>query len=167
MATCGILVDSKLCIYCKKEQKLKYEEFWIELYKKKKFFFKDKQYAEAFKINMRKQSEYREKAYQEGMLRPFLLLVSMPPSFRLKIANSIGLSCLVCEDFFGDPHHESWHILNSHFYGVQARTHSATKKIFKNTFNHCWYEILRKIIEHIFGVKNFYFFIYFFIFYLI
>ncbi len=66
-------------------------------------------------------SVYTKKAWEQGMIRPFLLLVSMTPMQRLEIAGSLGW-CIVTEKNFKVPltqqdeleyiHREAWNIIN-------------------------------------------------------
>ena len=92
-----------------------------------------------------KSSEYKEKARKEGMIRPFLLLVSMPPIMRNKLANLVGIS-LLAESFFGDPHHEAFHVITS----VQNHCQQFYEKILNKIGKRCnWFDVLRRTIDNV------------------
>jgi hypothetical protein len=56
-------------------------------------------------------SPQREQASAAGVLRPFMILVSMPIVTRAQLAVTLGFS-LITEPIFGRPHEEAWEILN-------------------------------------------------------
>eukprot|EP00013_Stygamoeba_regulata_P007318 CAMPEP_0177631654 /NCGR_PEP_ID=MMETSP0447-20121125/1865_1 /TAXON_ID=0 /ORGANISM="Stygamoeba regulata, Strain BSH-02190019" /LENGTH=664 /DNA_ID=CAMNT_0019133153 /DNA_START=22 /DNA_END=2016 /DNA_ORIENTATION=+ len=107
---------------------------------------------ERLTAELERRSEYRDLAQQHGMVRPFLLLVSMPFFQRCKVANFLGWS-LFGEEYFGDPHAEAWSIINKPTYGLQSRTHSAWRKLnlFRTSAN--WWEILVAVIAKCFRMK--------------
>jgi hypothetical protein len=66
-------------------------------------------------------SPQREQAAAAGVLRPFMILVSMPVVTRAQLAITLGFS-LITEPIFGKPHEEAWEILNR----PQVKTACAT-----------------------------------------
>ena len=64
-------------------------------------------------------SPQREQAAAAGVLRPFMILVSMPVVTRAQLAITLGFS-LITEPIFGKPHEEAWEILNR----PQVRLHA-------------------------------------------
>merc|ERR1712224_987505 len=57
--------------------------------------------------NMKKDSQFRQKAMRRGLIRPFLLLVSMSPKRRAAMAYLMGIT-LMNQIWYRefDPHHE-------------------------------------------------------------
>jgi hypothetical protein len=87
------------------------------------------------------------------MLRPFLLLVAMPPMFRNQVACFLGWSIItegtnaitvtrnnMVSDYFGDVHKESWKIISSRPKGMQTRCNHSYEKVnpFVDSCN--WYD---------------------------
>eukprot|EP00668_Euglena_longa_P046514 GGOE01062199.1.p1 GENE.GGOE01062199.1~~GGOE01062199.1.p1 ORF type:complete len:797 (+),score=65.00 GGOE01062199.1:131-2392(+) len=66
-------------------------------------------------------SSYRRKAFAQGLIRPFLLLVTMDPALRLSCAHLLGWS-YATSDFCGDAHAEAWAILTRKRQGILARS---------------------------------------------
>lgn len=62
----------------------------------------------------------RSSAAASGMLRPFLLLLSMTPGARLRVSAALGV-CLSTSEAWGDPAAEAWHLLHAPLVGLQAR----------------------------------------------
>ena len=116
MARAGHYWDDSLCIKCYNSSKLSksfffgggekeiLESFWKNLKEKKENYFSTNRYNTEFvKSQLMKSSEYRDKADEQGVIRPFLLIVSMRPETRSQIANELGWS-LLNEKILGDPH---------------------------------------------------------------
>jgi hypothetical protein len=61
--------------------------------------------------DLARSSPQRELAAAAGVLRPFMILVSMPVVTRAQLAITLGFS-LITEPIFGKPHEEAWEILN-------------------------------------------------------
>ena len=76
------------------------------------------------------------------MIRPFLLLVAMPPIMRNQVGNLLGIS-LLSEAFFGDPHAEALEIVK----GMQR--HSATFFEVINPVGSNWFDVVRRMIDKI------------------
>ena len=67
---------------------------------------------------LKRESAFRAAARACGVLRPFLLLVSMSTAARVRIGAMMGIS-LITSHSFGDEHAESWVLLHSPFLGMQ------------------------------------------------
>ncbi len=96
-------------------------------------------------LEMRRSSVYKEKAASLGLLRPFLLLVSMHPGRRIGWALNLDIS--LCKDGFGDSHFEAYEILTHSRKGVMARvmkTFRENMNPFKKGLN--WYTILYRVL---------------------
>eukprot|EP01102_Stenamoeba_stenopodia_P018689 TRINITY_DN6903_c0_g1_i4.p1 TRINITY_DN6903_c0_g1~~TRINITY_DN6903_c0_g1_i4.p1 ORF type:complete len:306 (+),score=60.61 TRINITY_DN6903_c0_g1_i4:1191-2108(+) len=92
---------------------------------------------------LERESEFKDKARTSGMIRPFLLLVAMPPFLRCQVCNALGLP-LFNQDFFGDPHREAWYAINANAYGIQARANRAYEKINPFADNCSWWYVLTR-----------------------
>eukprot|EP01135_Chromosphaera_perkinsii_P012338 Nk52_evm6s2640 gene=Nk52_evmTU6s2640 len=89
-----------------------------------------------------KTSEYKERALEAGLIRPFLFMVSMSPSVRYSLASALKMNLFI-ENCFGDSHAESWLILNKNRKGIIARSKGPCSTVFGRTL--CWQEILRAV----------------------
>src|SRR5690349_19156440 len=88
------------------------------------------------------------KALNCGMIRPFLLLITMTPLQRIRVAGMLGM-VLVTEKYFNSsnvlyPHRDAWKIIHCHLLGMQARTNRTYETLnpFSNNCN--WYECIRR-----------------------
>jgi len=77
---------------------------------------------------MMRDSPARQMAQKEGLLRPFLLLVSMSAALRSILGVQLGI-CALSEDHFGDAHQEAWQLLAHPEAGLRARCRSAWDRI--------------------------------------
>ena len=106
MAWSGDTWNSLNCICCrtkdaKKKEKPTLQQLdleWEALAHKRDEAFSFEKFKSNLLQDLQRKSSYREKAYKEGVLKPFLLLVSMPPSLRFKVANLVEIS-LISEGF--------------------------------------------------------------------
>jgi hypothetical protein len=97
-----------------------------------------------------------QKALEAGVIRPFLLLVTMTPMERIRIAGMLGF-CTVSQQYFGSwnddyVHQEAWEILHCHLFGIQARTNATYETLNPFARNCNWYECLRRAISANFKV---------------
>jgi hypothetical protein len=86
---------------------------------------------------LNRESAFRAAARSCGVLRPFLLLVSMSVAARVRIGAMMGIS-LVTSHSFGDEHAEAWVILHSPFIGMQWNRGGG-----QMGSSGTWYDILR------------------------
>ena len=67
-----------------------------------------------------RESEYRDKAYRAGLIRPFLLLATLPPRERVRLGMRLGVA-LHRSSAYLDPHAEAWKLLRDPVCGLQTR----------------------------------------------
>ena len=89
----------------------KAEPQWQQILARKRQVLAEDRTVNQVKYEMTRESATRQLAAKAGMLRPFVLLVSMTPSLRALLAVQLGLSPL-SQPSFGDPHEEAWQILS-------------------------------------------------------
>eukprot|EP01101_Sappina_pedata_P012899 TRINITY_DN9245_c0_g1_i1.p1 TRINITY_DN9245_c0_g1~~TRINITY_DN9245_c0_g1_i1.p1 ORF type:complete len:804 (+),score=248.47 TRINITY_DN9245_c0_g1_i1:38-2413(+) len=101
-------------------------------------------------FEMSRPSKYRQKAEKSGMIRPFLLLVSMHPHRRIFWSKAIGID-VMNKRCFPNPHKEAWYIITKHKTGMKDRTTDAYgEKLnpFARTTN--WYEVIYRVSYTVF-----------------
>ena len=93
--------------------------------------------------NLKRESKYRKKAFDRGVIRPFLLLVSMSPKRRAAMCHLTGLD-MIGKGWYTnfDAHHEAWYIIASHGKGIQSRGNSSSRTMIPFKHNSNWYMIL-------------------------
>eukprot|EP01096_Ripella_sp_DP13-Kostka_P004768 TRINITY_DN1722_c0_g1_i1.p1 TRINITY_DN1722_c0_g1~~TRINITY_DN1722_c0_g1_i1.p1 ORF type:complete len:610 (+),score=276.65 TRINITY_DN1722_c0_g1_i1:702-2531(+) len=90
-------------------------------------------------------SSYKKRAFDKGLIRPFLFFVSMHPETRLRWAQSLGIN-LLNSRCFGDPHREADKILTADFKGIQSRaSHAFSESARPFVPNANWYQILQRV----------------------
>jgi hypothetical protein len=99
---------------------------------------------DSIKDELYRNSSYKHMAVQYGMLRPFLLLVSMSPILRNQVANLLGWSTLT-DKSFGDSHEESWSIISRSGMGLLSYANSIVQKLIPIT-NSNYYMMLRQTV---------------------
>ena len=120
------------------------EKLWTDL--KAKFDSASNKYTlDRAKASMDKSTDFKQKASDAGLVRPFLLLVSMHPSMRCATAFKLDIPILH-DPCFGDDHAEANLILFHPKKGLQRRTNSIFESIGINTKCN-WYQILRRAIH--------------------
>lgn len=95
-------------------------------------------------VELQRDSIYKREAYKLGLIRPFLLYVSMDPELRLQWAHSFGIN-LINKTYLGDSHRESFKMVCSDRKGLQARaTYAFSEKLAGS--NGCnWYQIIYRV----------------------
>jgi len=88
-------------------------------------------------IDMNRSSKYKDQVYELGLIRPFLLLVSMHPEARISWAKILGVPIWDAE-YSGDSHQEAWEMLVGNPKSLQARLSCVYSK------QGDWYQILYK-----------------------
>lgn len=101
---------------------------------------------ETARSNMARDSEFKAKAAKAGLLRPFLLLVSLPPAVRCKIALLLSQSTFVVDDTYGEAHVEANRILFGSG-GIQSRTNNTTETLNPAVRSSNWYETLYRLAD--------------------
>eukprot|EP01091_Cochliopodium_minus_P011649 TRINITY_DN3360_c0_g1_i2.p1 TRINITY_DN3360_c0_g1~~TRINITY_DN3360_c0_g1_i2.p1 ORF type:complete len:908 (-),score=235.30 TRINITY_DN3360_c0_g1_i2:81-2588(-) len=148
MAKFSSLLNTFLCTSCHfqvlQKKMMDPLTFWKNLQLKRNMVLDPNRWKiQQIMSQLEKSSEFKEKSRKEGMLRPFLILVSMPPIMRNKVANLIGIS-LLSESFFGDPHNEAYHVLNS----IQDHCQQFYEKVLNKIGKRCnWFDVLRRTID--------------------
>jgi hypothetical protein len=118
---------------------------WLYLKEKKDEVFNPERYTHARVMTLLcLASPFKEKAFNEGMIRPFLILVAMRPAKRNRVSNELGWSCIP-SPLFGDAHAESWEIINSNSLGLQARLNSIVEKMNPLSRNVSWLEAVQRV----------------------
>jgi hypothetical protein len=88
---------------------------------------------------LKRESAFRAASRACGVLRPFMLLVSMSTAARVRIGAMMGIS-LISSHSFGDAHAEAWVLLHSPFIGMQWNRGDG-----QTGSSGTWYDILRAI----------------------
>jgi len=117
---------------------------WETLMERKKQAFMKPRSNTKIRYEMTRESPQRHLAQKEGLIRPFLYLVSMTPQHRALLAIQLGW-CPIAQEGFGDPHEEAWQILNKSGMGVRARCVRGINKMnpFAGAFD--WVGILNHV----------------------
>lgn len=90
-------------------------------------------------------SEFKLKAWNKGLIKPFLLLVSMHPEKRLRWAKSLNVPLLSLKNY-GDSHAEAYKLLTMDRKGLQARANHAFADTLNPVGQNCnWYQILHRV----------------------
>lgn len=84
-------------------------------------------------------SVFRVLAESQGVVRPFDILVRMPPQERYLIARLLG-----CRLRTVHPEAQAWRIINQNLRGLQARTHSWPEKLTPFSRNNTWWDIVTR-----------------------
>eukprot|EP01114_Cavostelium_apophysatum_P008987 TRINITY_DN22059_c0_g1_i1.p1 TRINITY_DN22059_c0_g1~~TRINITY_DN22059_c0_g1_i1.p1 ORF type:complete len:599 (-),score=120.78 TRINITY_DN22059_c0_g1_i1:62-1858(-) len=136
----GSMWDDTFCAACSLVHK-KYT--WEEMSAKRNATLQKERNKDAIIADLTRDTPFKRKAHKEGLLRPFLLLVAMPPIFRNQAASSLGWT-LFTEDYFGDAHAEAWAILTKDAKGMQTRCNHSYEKlnVFGKSSN--WYDMLSR-----------------------
>merc|ERR1712137_143663 len=93
--------------------------------------------------NMKRMSKYKLKAYQQGLIRPFLYLVSMSPKRRAALAELMGLHLTRVTWYLSrDAHRETWYVIKGGRKSLQARSNSSSRTINPLSHGSNWYMIL-------------------------
>jgi len=149
MARGAVGWDDSLCAHCGRDIKVG----WEEIAARKNCVVSQYRNKGQVISELSRPSKYREKAWKQGVIRPFLLLVAMPPIFRNQVACSLGWSTFTSASF-GDPHHEAWQIINKSRVGMQARANRSYEKLDPLIRNANWYEILIRVGKSAFFGKD-------------
>ena len=155
MSRSGVGYDDKTCVSCHLKLTLDSSVSsgtvglkpwdWIHLKEKKDAVFDPERYTHARIMTLLSlASPFKDEAFEGGMIRPFLILVSMRPAKRNRVSNELGWSCIP-SPLFGDAHAESWDIISNSSSGLQMRLTSLTEKV--NVFSRSvtWLEALERV----------------------
>eukprot|EP01103_Thecamoeba_quadrilineata_P016735 TRINITY_DN567_c0_g2_i1.p1 TRINITY_DN567_c0_g2~~TRINITY_DN567_c0_g2_i1.p1 ORF type:complete len:687 (-),score=199.09 TRINITY_DN567_c0_g2_i1:158-2218(-) len=109
--------------------------------------FDNAESAEAFQRclmfrRLSRKSSYKKRAYESGMIRPFLLLVSMDTLTRHHVGRILGITLANSRISDGDSHAESYKLLFRRGIGLKSRTEVLFEKV---TFDHInWYNCVHR-----------------------
>ena len=96
-------------------------------------------------VEMSRNSEWKRRALELGVIRPFLLLVSMDPQTRLQWAQTLGID-IISKNYYGDSHQEAWKMLVRKQKGIQPRAgHAFAETARPLNPNPVWYQILHRV----------------------
>ena len=91
MSRAGIMWNDNLCALCYGENKYSQtSSSWEALKEKRDIICNQHRSLERIIAELQRESKYREKAREQGVERPFLLLVSMEPLGRNQISCQLG-----------------------------------------------------------------------------
>ena len=91
----------------------------------------DEQAAYVFEV-LERDSEYKDKAYRAGLIRPFFLLATLPPRERARLGMRLGVALCKSSSYF-DAHAEAWKLLRDPTCGLQTKGGSVSKVVEKVT----------------------------------
>jgi hypothetical protein len=97
-------------------------------------------------VEMRRASALKNKAFHKGLIRPFLLLVSMHPARRIAWSYMLGLN-LARDSRLEDSHWTAWRTLTHPRKGIVSRA-SRTYREQLNPFSRKmdWYQIVHRVL---------------------
>lgn len=94
---------------------------------------------------MSRNSVFKQRAFELGLIRPFLLFVSMDPQTRLYWSFVLKID-LISKDYYGDSHRESFKLLTRKQKGLQPRaSHAFTESARPLKPNPTWYQIIHRV----------------------
>eukprot|EP01111_Echinosteliopsis_oligospora_P006664 TRINITY_DN2094_c0_g1_i3.p1 TRINITY_DN2094_c0_g1~~TRINITY_DN2094_c0_g1_i3.p1 ORF type:complete len:622 (-),score=155.77 TRINITY_DN2094_c0_g1_i3:43-1908(-) len=160
----GMGWDDQLCLSCS-DHKIKQlsplgshpsaAPFWDSLHKLRDEVFTKQMTQDYINGELKRDSKERQQAVKDGMLRPFLLIVAMPPSIRLRVAASLGW-CLITQQYFGDAHKEANDILHRSGQGLISRATLLSQRVHPIASSSVsYYQVLRRVIEAVFSKSPF------------
>ena len=79
-----------------------------------------------------RESDFRDKAYRAGLIRPFLLLATLPPRERVRLGMRLGVSLSRSSSYL-DAHAEAWKVLREPMCGLQTRGGDVSRVVEKVT----------------------------------
>ncbi len=79
-----------------------------------------------------RESDFRDKAYRAGLIRPFLLLATLPPRERVRLGMRLGVSLSRSSSYL-DAHAEAWKLLREPMCGLQTRGGDVSRVVEKVT----------------------------------
>ena len=127
---------------------------WIESdsipqkYIPKSTFIYAEQSTDDIDVQLKRDTEEIHKAFKKGMIRPFLLLVSMHPNVRQQVAEALSID-INGKDVRGDSHAESWQLLNKFRKGLMFLADHSWETL--NPLSHAatWYQCLYRSITEV------------------
>ena len=139
------------CSLCKHNHRD--ESYWINLQAKYNDRIRIYEEEGFVRSELNRRSKERTKAREAGLIKPFLLLVSMHPDMRSKVAFQLEIQ-LLKKKYFGDSHTESFAILFHKKKGIQRRSNNIPENLGMSDDAN-WYQILRRSIRDVSGYSTF------------
>ena len=100
---------------------------------------------EKVKEELSRDSVWKQRALELGLIRPFLLFVSMDPKTRLQWSLVLKID-IISKPYFGDSHQEAFKLLTRKQKGLQPRaSHAFTESARPLKPNPVWYQILHRV----------------------
>jgi len=81
---------------------------------------------------LERESEFRDKAYRAGLIRPFMLLATLPPRERVRLGMRLGVTLCQSSTYL-DAHAEAWKLLREPMCGLQTRGGDVSRVVEKIT----------------------------------
>jgi len=137
---CGdCMTAASSCVKC-----LKADALPMMMIKKKKH---DKIYESMplLRQEMKRSSDYSIRALREGLIRPFLSLVSMHPQTRAQVGFCLSIVLSTKDDYFLDAHGEAYILLFDANRGIQARSMGAKETWKVGQVD--WFIILSRVMK--------------------
>ena len=100
--------------------------------------------------DLQRLSKEKQQAYERGMIRPFLLMVSMQSRDRNRIACLLGWTTPQTR-YFGDAHAESWDIISRPMKGILACTSESWETLNPASASCNWYDSVHRCMSMGFG----------------
>eukprot|EP00732_Lithocolla_globosa_P003829 Lithocolla_globosa_v1_NODE_3234_length_1726_cov_6.654099.p1 type:complete len:544 gc:universal NODE_3234_length_1726_cov_6.654099:1650-19(-) len=141
--------DDDLCEICDLHNANKKSETWESFVEKRDLIYQQRE-IERVKAELERESDYSKNSFQQGIIRPFFLLVSMHPIIRNRVANYLGFSILT-QPYFGDSHREAWEILHRPGQGMKWRCDASWEKLSSPLrLPTDWYYLLFRVYKKVF-----------------
>lgn len=144
MSRGGLGWDDQHCALCDKDVR-----DWDGFKRRKDEYISRPYSVEDIRHQLALETEERSLALNVGMIRPFLLLVSMDYATRNQIASVLGFS-LYNQEYLGNPHKEAWAILDSKVKGLRRRATESWETLNPLAHNVNWYESLHRTGRELF-----------------
>jgi len=100
---------------------------------------------ESIEKELSRESEYKERSFEKGFIRPFLLLAAMHPIMRMQIGDLMGIKLLDLageEDWSHDPHAQADRLLLKHLKGLGSIADHMYETANPVSSKSNWYECL-------------------------
>lgn len=115
MVRCEVISQGSACVTC--------AGLWAKTLQTRASVFEHNRDIAGVRFELSRPSDFRTQAQESGMLRPFLMLVSMSPAMRCILSVQLGWS-IILERHFGDSHAEAWDIITRRSVGLRSRCKS-------------------------------------------
>jgi len=101
---------------------------------------------------LRRQSEEKNLAQSNGMMRPFLILASMHPAARQQVADLLSMS-IYGPELANDGHKESWELISKNRKGMQAKSMHSLESLnpvnWKRGNGSHWFQVVYRVMTEV------------------